>query len=132
MNLQQRIETIPYAVSLGIMVLNEEEFSFKIPYQNKFIGNYILQAWHGGVLCSFLEISATLSAMKHSSLEKMPKVINVNYNFFRPALAKKDLFVQNRLVKAGKRILHIEGAVYQDTLEKPCAILHSNFLIAQA
>lgn len=123
------LKSIPYAHMLDISALEyNDDMIFKLPYQEPFIGNYMIQALHGGVLCSFLEIIASVTAKIDIQLDHMPKIINVNYNFMKPALGGQDVYGRAEIIKSGKRILSVSATAYNSLEGNPLTILHANFL----
>ena len=123
------LENIPYAKTLGIEIEERgKERFFRLPYQEHHIGNYMIQAIHGGVLCSFLEIVASLRAKEEIQSDKMPKIINVSYNFLKPALKGNNLYAKAEIIKSGRRILSVSATAYNDIEGDALTLLHANFL----
>ena len=58
----------------------------------------------------------------------MPKIINVSYNFLKPALKGNNLYAKAEIIKSGRRILSVSATAYNDIEGDALTLLHANFL----
>ena len=71
LSLQERINLVPYARTLGIQMA-EEEACFLLPIKKSNIGNPTLPALHGGAIAGFMELSAMIHVLQHSKSDTIP------------------------------------------------------------
>lgn len=120
MKLSAVIERIPYAQYLGVSVL--EEFSdgalFQLRPEERFIGNPMLRAFHGGIICGVMECAMSLTVMQFNDLANPPRLINQTTSYLGSATMESPLKVRTELTKPGKRILGAYAKAYQ-TSEEP-------------
>lgn len=115
MKMDTVIERIPYAQYLGISVL--EEFSdgalFQLQPEERFIGNPMLRAFHGGIICGLMECALSLTAMRFNDLDDPPRLINQTTSYLGSATMESALNVRTELTKPGKRILGANARAFQ-------------------
>ena len=129
LSISEVLKDIPYAQTLNIYAEEkDDDIIFYLPFKEHFIGNFMIQAYHGGVLCSFLEIAASAMMRQHLKLSYMPKIINANYNFLKPAFKHNKVYAKAKIIKKGKRIISISATAHCDQNQDVLTILHANFL----
>ena len=115
MKLENAIVQIPYALNLGIEI--GEEFpdgaEFQLAPDERFIGNPVLQAFHGGIICGFMECATSITAMSMSKTETPPRLINQTTSFLGSASIEHPLKVRTELTKGGKRIIGVFAKAFQ-------------------
>lgn len=115
MKLDKAIRQIPYALKLGIEVLGEfdDGVEFELAPNERFIGNPMLRAFHGGVICGYMECAMSLTAMSMSNTAVPPRLVNQTTSFLGSASIDQPLKVRTELTKGGKRILGVFAKAYQ-------------------
>jgi len=120
-------EGIPYARFLGLRVERDEGgLVCVLPFRDEIVGNARLPAVHGGVVGSFLEMTALLGLLDESGGERIPKPINFSTDFLRSA-GPSDTFGRAEIVKLGRRIANVRVVAYQDDPARPVAAGIGNF-----
>ena len=115
MKLDKAIQQIPYALKLGIEVSGEfdDGVEFELAPNERFIGNPMLRAFHGGIICGYMECAMSLTAMWLSNTEVPPRLVNQTTSFLGSASIDQPLKVRTELTKGGKRILGVFAKAYQ-------------------
>ena len=116
MKFEDLIKNQPYVQHLGLQLVSNDSsgLMFRLEPEDRFIGNPMLRAFHGGIICSALECAMSLTVMLANSLEKPPQLINQTTSFLGSASADKSIIVQAEITKPGKRILAAHARAYQD------------------
>ncbi len=122
------IGMIPYAHFLGVKFEEDAEGSllFRLPFQQKNIGNTMLPALHGGVIAGFMENAAVISLMWRLDSSSMPKIIDFNIDYILSGRAQ-ETFARCDIVKLGKRIANVQITAWQDDPSKAIAVARSHF-----
>jgi acyl-coenzyme A thioesterase PaaI-like protein len=120
-------ESIPYARFLGLRVERDEQgLLCVLPFRDEIVGNARLPAVHGGVVGSFLEMTALLGLLDESEAEGIPKPINFSTDYLRSA-GPSDTLGRAEIVKLGRRIANVRVVAYQDDPTKLVAAGIGNF-----
>ena len=124
-------DVIPYARFLGVELREEGEHVLCVlPFRKHNIGNAKLPAIHGGVVGSFIEMTALLTLINEFQTEgdRIPRPIGFTFDYLRSA-GPKDTFGRAEVVKHGRRIMNVRVLVWQDDRDKPVAAGIGNFLL---
>jgi uncharacterized protein (TIGR00369 family) len=124
-------ELIPYAGVVGLEALQDESGLVTVlRYRASNIGNFILQAIHGGVVGALLEHAAILHLLSETELKAVPKIVNLSVDFLRPCLAG-DTYARGKVIRQGRRIANVRAEAWQQNPDRPVAAAHAHFLLAQ-
>ena len=129
MELHQLISRVPYAQTLGIQVGSDND-CFLLPTKKSNIGNPTLPALHGGAIAGFMELSAMIYVLRHSSIEKFPKVVDFSVDYVR---AGKYVPTHSRckLVYLGRRMINVSVSAWQEDEAAPIAMARAQFLVKE-
>ena len=138
---------VPYNRFIGVRFDRlGDELTGRMPFAQKLIGNPFLPAIHGGVTGAFLEITALTQlawdrvwdvlntggpqadAVAAGTFPPWPKTIDITIDYLRSGRAR-ETFSRARVQKAGRRVAHVHVEAWQDTRERPIAMLRGNFLM---
>ncbi len=103
----------PYVEHLGLQLVSHD-LLFRLEPEDRFIGNPMLRAFHGGIICSALDCAMSLTVMLANNLQAPPQLINQTTSFLGSATADKPINVLAEITKPGKRILAAHARAYQD------------------
>jgi uncharacterized protein (TIGR00369 family) len=123
------VAQIPYAQFIGMDVERDEDgLICLLPFKDANIGNQWLPAVHGGVIGSFLEMTALLALSDLSEEGRIARPINFSTDYLRSA---GPLLTHGRaeIVKLGRRIANVRVVAYQDDPARPVAAGIGNFLL---
>ncbi len=142
------VSSVPYAGFLGIRFERHgDELTSVLPYDDKLIGNPVLPALHGGVIASFLEVTAIIElswAMLWSDLEagrltpesmaqdlpRLPKTIDFTVDYLRTGLPR-DAYARARVNRSGRRYASVHVEAWQDNRARLFAQATGHFLMPQ-
>ncbi|TVR47112.1 MAG: PaaI family thioesterase [Rhodobacteraceae bacterium] len=146
--LRTLVDAIPYAGFLGIgFQRHGDELTGVLPYDDKLIGNPVLPALHGGVIASFLEVTAiveltwamlweelesgrlTLGSMAENPL-RLPRTIDFTVDYLRTGLPR-DGYARARVNRSGRRYASVHVEAWQDNRARLFAQATGHFLMPQ-
>ena len=123
------VAAIPYASFLGVQIqqLGDEVITV-LPFDERLIGNPILPAIHGGVIGAFLEITAVLQLLYEAACERLPKTVDVNFDYLRSgrAVTTYGRAIVNR---QGRRVANVRSEIWQENRNKPIALSQGHYLL---
>jgi len=121
--------SIPYVDYLGIRAAGETEPPlFRLPYQDKLIGNPQLPALHGGVIAGFAETAATLHLIRTLRGAKFPKSIDFSIDYLRSGRPVES-FAACEVVRVGSRVALVQVRCWQQAPDEPIAVARGHFLL---
>jgi uncharacterized protein (TIGR00369 family) len=122
---------IPYVEYLGIRVApSSDRPLFRMPYQEKLIGNPTLPALHGGVIAGFAETAATLHLIQTLQGAKFPKSIDFSMDYLRSG-RPEETFAQCEVVRVGSRVALVHVRCWQRSPDYPIAVARAQFLLTR-
>ena len=144
------VEQIPFCKTLGIKLdCLGNEITAHLPFKKDFIGNPAIPALHGGIIGSFLEITAIIQLswaiflerkddqikLKKSSLEvqetilqRIPKTIDITIDYLNSGRPVES-FARAKINKIGRRYASVSVKSWQDEPNKPFAMASGHFLV---
>lgn len=124
------VAAIPYALLLGMDVEETAKgMECVLPFAAPLIGNTRLPAIHGGVIGSFLEMTAILRLVAESGLDNVPRPISFTIDYLRSA-GPRETRARGEIFKLGRRISHVHVIAWQDDPDRPVAAANGKFLMA--
>ena len=124
------VDAIPYARLLGVEVERVgSAWDCILPFRDELVGNARLPAIHGGVLGSFLELTALLRLMDEDGVASVPKPINFSIDYLRSA-GPRTTRARAEIFKLGRRIAHVHVVAWQEQRDRPVATGNGKFLLA--
>ena len=107
-----------------------DEMTAIMPFQQKLIGNFTIQALHGGAIAAFLELTAMAQVyLVTEHLERPPRPINITIDYLRQGHAK-DTFARATITKMGRRMCSVRAEAWQDERSKPVTSLLAHFKVS--
>jgi len=123
---------IPYVDYLGIRATGDgPDALFRLPHQDKLIGNPMLPALHGGVIAGFAETAATLHLIRTLHGAKFPKSIDFSIDYLRSGRPVES-FAACEVVRVGARVALVQVRCWQKSPEQPIAVARGHFLLTPA
>ena len=123
------VAAIPYARFLGVEVQQQgDEVITVLPFADQLVGNPVLPAIHGGVIGAFLEITSVLQLLYETSCERLPKTVDVNFDYLRSgrAVTTYGRAIVNR---QGRRVANVRSEIWQDSRDRPIALSQGHYLL---
>ncbi|HAR82647.1 MULTISPECIES: PaaI family thioesterase [Sulfitobacter] len=147
--LRALVDGVPYISFLGIEFDRRgDELTGVLPFSDKLIGNPLLQALHGGVTASFLEVTSIITLsweylwedlesgalavekMDATHLPRLPKTIDFTVDYLRSGLPR-DAYARARINRSGRRYASVHVEAWQDNRSKLFAQATGHFLMPQ-
>jgi uncharacterized protein (TIGR00369 family) len=123
------VAAIPYARFLGVDVQQQgNEVITVLPFAEQLVGNPILPAIHGGVIGALLEITAVLQLLYETACERLPKTVDVNFDYLRSgrAVTTYGRAIVNR---QGRRVANVRSEIWQESRDRPIALSQGHYLL---
>ena len=140
-------QSVPYNGFLGVSFDRlGDELTARLPFKGDLVGNPFLPALHGGATGAFLELTGitqlawdrcwTILEKGGEDADKIlngefpayPKTIDITIDYLRSG-RPRDTFARARVQKAGRRIAHVHVEAWQDSRDRPIAMLRGNVLM---
>lgn len=126
---QPLIDLIPYARIIGVECQRYgDEMIFRLPRNPDNIGNPTIPALHGGVIASFMELTAVFQLMLHLNAPALPKIVDFSVDYMRAGL-DKDTFAMCDIARQGRRVSNCSVIAWQDRKNSPVASARAHFLV---
>ena len=127
--LEAFLEGVPIVDTLGMRCdIKGDDMTTVLPFQKKLIGNFTIQALHGGAIGTFLELTAMAQLFLDSDVERPARTINITVDYLRQGHAQ-DLYARAFVVKMGRRMASVRAEAWQAERDKPVAALLGHFLL---
>lgn len=123
------LEHIPYARFLGVKVQQQgNEVITILEFKEDIIGNTRLPAIHGGVIGALLEITSVLQLLFELSCQRLPKTVDVNFDYLRSGRATTT-YGRAIVNRQGRRVANVRSELWQEDRLKPIALSQGNYLL---
>ncbi|MEL7545865.1 MAG: PaaI family thioesterase [Pseudomonadota bacterium] len=120
---------VPIVETLGMRCdIKGDDMTTVLPFHKKLIGNFTIQALHGGAIGTFLELTAMAQLFLESDVERPARTINTTIDYLRQGKAE-DLYARAYVVKMGRRMASVRAEAWQAERDKPVAALLGHFLL---
>ncbi len=126
-SLEQQINRVPYARTLGIRALAEPG-CFVLPPRRSNIGNFTLPAIHGGAISGFMEISALITVLQSTGIERIPKVVDISLDYLRAARFQ-ETYSRCSINYLGRKMINASVIAWQEDESTPTATSRVQFLL---
>lgn len=121
--------TIPYVEYLGIRLAEANgQPLFRLPFQDKLVGNPRLPALHGGVIAGFAETAALMHLIHTLQGAKFPKSVDFSIDYLRSG-RPEETFAACEVVRVGSRVALVQVRCWQKSPERPIAVCRGHFLL---
>jgi uncharacterized protein (TIGR00369 family) len=116
----------PYARFLAVRLEPGEAGPLAVlPFAQRLIGNTVLPALHGGVVASFLELTALA---RLDAEGRRARTIDITVDYLRPA-RPVTTYAEARVLKLGRRAANLAVEAWQEDRANPVAALRGHFMI---
>ena len=121
--------TIPYVEYLGIRLAEADgQPLFRLPFQDKLVGNPRLPALHGGVIAGFAETAALMHLIHTLQGAKFPKSVDFSIDYLRSGRPEES-FAACEVVRVGSRVALVQVRCWQKSPDRPIAVCRGHFLL---
>jgi len=128
-DIQARCDRVPFFRHLGFSVTeaNASQFVARMPFEQRHIGNPVIDTYHGGIIASFMEAIGSLTVLDDVQ-SPPPKPINLTVDYLRPGLPGT-LNTRATITRKGRRMASVETVAWLEDEEKPVAKGLFHFLL---
>lgn len=105
---------IPMHNLLGVELheIKDGFVSFKLPFDEKLIGDILNKRIHGGVISAVMDaVGGAVAILNFKNVEDQLSTINMQVNYLLPT-KQKDLIFEARNIKNGTRVIFTEMKTY--------------------
>jgi len=128
-NYQPLVDLIPYARVIGVQCeCYGEEIIFRLPANPDNIGNPTIPAIHGGVMASFMELTALFQLTLQLPQPGLAKIIDFSLDYMRAGL-DRDTFAICQVSRQGRRVANCSVLAWQERKSRPIAQARAHFLL---
>ena len=129
-DLSALLAKIPYAQFLGLQVEQQgNEIITVLPFDEHLVGNINLPAIHGGAVGAMLEMTAVLQLLYDTACERLPKTVDVSFDYLRSARAVTT-YGRAIVTRQGRRVANVRAELWQEERHKPVAAGHGHYLLS--
>jgi len=128
-DIQARCIRVPFFRFLGFTVLQASETRLlaEMPFEERHIGNPVLETYHGGIIASFMEAIASIHVLDDINAPPA-KPINLTVDYLRPGFAGT-LSTRATISRKGRRMASVETVAWLEDEAKPVAKGLFHFLL---
>lgn len=129
----QVLAQIPYARHLGVCLHpgGETGVVLRLPFLPRLVGNTDLQAFHGGVVGGFMQITALATTSVELGETRPPRLIDFSIDFLSSA-GPRDLYARCEFQRVGRRVAAVGIRCWQKDENSPVAVARAHLLVTQA
>lgn len=129
----QVLAAIPYARHLGACLHqgNGPGIVLCLPFLPRLVGNTDLQAFHGGVVGGFMQITALVTTWVELGETRPPKLVDFSIDFLSSA-GPRDLYARCEFQRVGRRVAAVGIRCWQKDENSPVAVARAHLYVAQA
>lgn len=127
------LSRMPYARQIGACL---EEYTgdrgivLQLPFQQRLIGNMRLPSIHGGVIGSFMQITALVAAFAQLGEQRPPRFIDFSVDYLSHA-GPGDLHARCSFQRIGRRVAAVSISCWQSDENAPVATARAHLLAGQ-
>ena len=128
-DIQERCTRVPFFRFLGFTVTeaDENQLMAEMPFEDRHIGNPVLETYHGGIIASFMEAIASIHVL--DDINAAPaKPINLTVDYLRPGFSGT-LRTRATILRKGRRMASLETVAWLEDETKPVAKGLFHFLL---
>ncbi len=124
------VAAMPFASFLDVGIQQQgNEVITVLPFREDLIGNQTLPAIHGGVIGAFLEITAVLQLLFEMACERIPKTVDVNFDYLRSGRATTT-YGRAIVNRQGRRVANVRSEIWQESRDRPIALSQGHYLLS--
>lgn len=123
------LAAVPFMAAMGMrMSPRGDEVVGELPFAPAWIGNYTIEALHGGTLGALLESTAIVQLLWTRDREVLPRLVNITLQYLRTGRAV-DTFARAEILKEGRRVAVVRAEAWQEDPARPIASAQMHFLL---
>ena len=126
------VDAIPHNRALGIEIIEVGDASslYRLPYDEKLVGNPDTGVIHGGAITALLDACCG-SAAFNALPEPMPiATLDLRIDYLGPATPHQDVFARSHCYKVTKNVAFVRATAFQEDEQQPIASAAGTFMIS--
>lgn len=124
---------IPYARQLGACLhagTDGQAVVLRLPFRDCLVGNTHLSSFHGGVIGSFMQITALVTAFAELGDRRPPRFIDFSIDYLSHA-GPHDLFGRCSFQRIGRRAAAVSICCWQANESAPVAVARAHLHVGE-
>lgn len=125
------LSRMPYAQQIGACLdegTDDRGIVLRLPFQERLIGNTYLPAIHGGVIGSFMQITALVAAFAQLGEQRPPRFIDFSIDYLSQA-KPKDLRARCNFQRVGRRVAAVSISCWQTDESTPVTVARAHLFV---
>ena len=127
------LSRMPYAQQIGACLeqcTDDRGIMLRLQFQQRLIGNMRLPAIHGGVIGSFMQITALVAAFAQLGEQRPPRFIDFSIDYLSHA-GPKPLHARCSFQRIGRRVAAVSVGCWQSDESAPVAVARAHLFVGQ-
>jgi uncharacterized protein (TIGR00369 family) len=124
----QNVMPVNKLLGIEIQKLEKGYAEVRVPFQEKFVGDFQRGLWHGGILASVADTTGGLVALSMANPEDQVNTVDMRIDYLYGAI-EADVYGRAKLVKSGKRIIVADVKLFQKHQDEPVVVARCAFSI---
>jgi len=124
----QNVMPVNKLLGIEIQKLEKGYAEVRVPFQEKFVGDFQRGLWHGGILASVADTTGGLVALSMSKPGDQVNTVDMRIDYLHGAI-EADVYGKATLVKSGKRIIVADVELFQKHKSEPVVVARCAFSI---
>ncbi|MDX2094007.1 MAG: PaaI family thioesterase [Kofleriaceae bacterium] len=125
-------ENVPHNHALGIEILDMQpsEAVFRLPYDEKLVGNPDTGVVHGGVITALLDGASGAAVFAALPMPVPIATLDLRIDYLRPADAHRPILAHATCYKLTKNVAFTRAVAYHDNADDPIAHSVGTFMVS--
>lgn len=127
------LSRMPYAQQIGACLdegAADRGIVLRLPFQQRLVGNTLLSSVHGGVIGSFIQITALVAAFAQLGELRPPRFIDFSLDYLSHA-GPKDLHARCSFQRVGRRVAAVSVSCWQSDECAPIAVARAHLFVGE-
>lgn len=124
---------IPYARQIRVCLdegAGDRGAVLRLPFQERLVGNPHLSSVHGGVIGSFMQITALVTAFAKLGEQRPPRFIDFSIDYLSHT-GPRDLRALCSFQRVGRRVAAVSLSCWQDDKNAPVAVARAHVFVGE-
>ena len=127
------LSRMPYAQQMGVCLdehADDRGIVLRLPFQQRLVGNTHLSSIHGGVIGSFMQITALVAAFAQLGEQRPPRFIDFSIDYLKHA-GPKDLHARCSFQRVGRRVAAVSVSCWQADESAPVTVARAHLFVGE-
>jgi uncharacterized protein (TIGR00369 family) len=122
---------VPHNQALGLEVveLDDARARFRLPWQEKLVGNPKTEVLHGGVITSMMDACCGAAVFMALDAPMPIATLDLRIDYLRPATPRQEVFASAHCYKVTRNVAFVRSIAYQATEDDPIASAAGTFML---